>query len=132
MSQLRLTITTPEKTELDTTVDSVTVPLYDGEIGILPKHSPMVGRLGFGLLRFKQGAQTQEHYIDGGFVQVTGDAVAILTDRRQDVAAVTAEDTDSELAAAMALPSTDPALAAIKDRAVNRARARHGIKTRGR
>ena len=127
MSQIHLTVTTPEKTEFDTQADAVTVPLYDGEIGILPGHSPMVGRVGYGLLKVRRGNVETVFYIDGGFVQVTRDAVSVLTDRMQDPAKLNAAEVDRELREALALPSMQPAQAAIKTRAVDRARARHRI-----
>ena len=129
MSQIHLTVTTPEKTEFDTQADAVTVPLYDGEIGILPGHSPMVGRVGYGLLKVRRGNVETVFYVDGGFVQVTRDTVSVLTDRMQDPAKLNAAEVDRELRDALALPSMQPAQAAIKTRAVDRARARHRITT---
>ena len=127
MSQLRLTVTTPEKTQIDAAVEAVTVPLYDGEMGILPGHSPMVGRLGFGVLRYTAGGAEQSYYVDGGFVQVTPGEVAVLTDRVQDPAKIQLAAAEEELREALALASNQPALAAIKERAVGRARARRQI-----
>ena len=43
---------TPEKTVFDLEVDFVVVPLYDGEYGVGVDHSPVVGRIGAGELRF--------------------------------------------------------------------------------
>ena len=56
MAQIQLVIVTPEKTTFDQAVDSVTLPLIDGEAGILPGHAPMIGRLGPGELRVNSGA----------------------------------------------------------------------------
>ncbi len=127
MSQIRCTVTTPEKTEIDVSVDSVTVPLYDGEMGILPGHAPLIGRLGFGLMKFKNAGQITSKYVDGGFVQVSDDNVSILTDRLQDPAKLDLESISEELRVAFALPSDRPELAAIKSRAVERARKRKSI-----
>ena len=48
-------VVTPEATVLDEQVDFVALPLYDGEIGIAPGRSPMIGRLGYGELRLVDG-----------------------------------------------------------------------------
>lgn len=127
MPQLRCTVTTPEKTELDVSADSVTLPLYDGQIGILPGHSPMVGRLGYGIMEVKQSGQAQSYYIDGGFVQVTGESVAVLTDKLQSPSVITEAGAEEELREALALPAGQPALTAIKEKAVMRARARKQV-----
>ena len=42
---LTCTVVTPETTVLDTSAFFVALPLFDGEIGIAPAHSPMIGRL---------------------------------------------------------------------------------------
>ena len=73
-------VVTPEKTELDTVCDSLVLPLFDGELGIQPGRAPMVGRLGFGILKIRTGTSVVEWFVDGGFVQVTRDGVNILTD----------------------------------------------------
>ena len=52
--QLQVVVVTPEKTLLDETVDFVALPLYDGELGVLPGRAPLIGRLGYGELRTKQ------------------------------------------------------------------------------
>ncbi len=68
---LRLVVVTPERTQLDETVESLRFPLYDGEIGILPGRLPLIGRLGVGeLVATLPGGQTTRLFIDGGFVQV--------------------------------------------------------------
>ncbi len=78
--QLRVVVVTPEQTVLDVTTDFVALPLYDGELGVAPKHAPMIGRLGYGELRIGHGGG-QRYYIDGGFVQVVDNVVSVLTNR---------------------------------------------------
>jgi F-type H+-transporting ATPase subunit epsilon len=79
--ELRCVIVTPERAVLDEPADFVALPLYDGEIGILPGRAPFVGRLGFGELRIKRGNTTTRMYVDGGFVQVRANVVTVLTSR---------------------------------------------------
>ena len=57
MSDIQCVVVTPEKTEVDVRATSVTVPLFDGEMGILKGHSPLVGRLGYGVLRMQVDGQ---------------------------------------------------------------------------
>jgi F-type H+-transporting ATPase subunit epsilon len=79
--KLKCVIVTPEMTVLDQPVDFVAVPAYDGELGVLPGRSPVVARLGYGELRATTGNTTSRYYIDGGFLQVRGDVVSVLTSR---------------------------------------------------
>lgn len=71
----------PEQTSLEQTAEFVALPLYDGEIGIGSDHAPLIGRLGYGEMRLKTGNQTVSYYVDGGFVQVAGNVVSVLTNR---------------------------------------------------
>lgn len=79
--QIQVVVVTPERALLDEKVDFAAVPLFDGELGILPGRAPLVGRLGSGELRIKTGDQVRRYYVDGGFVQVRGDVVSVLTAR---------------------------------------------------
>jgi hypothetical protein len=81
MAQLNCIVVTPEETALDEQADFVALPLYDGEIGISPGHSPLIGRLGFGEMRIRTGGTVQQFYVDGGFVQVNGNVISVLTNR---------------------------------------------------
>jgi len=123
VAALTCTVVTPEKTSLDDKADFVALPLYDGEIGIAPGHSPMIGRLGFGELRIRSATGVKRFYIDGGFVQVKDDAVSVLTQQ-----AIPAENVDGaaareRLEQALKRPAHSPELIAIRDRAISQARA---------
>lgn len=85
--ELRCVVVTPERALLDVPADFVALPMFDGEVGVLPGRAPLVGRLGYGELRIRRGNQKQRLYVDGGFAQVRGDVVTVLTAR-----AMTAEE----------------------------------------
>ena len=59
MAKLKIVIVTPETTTLDQEADFVVLPLIDGESGVSANHAPMIGRLGPGELRVKDGNDTQ-------------------------------------------------------------------------
>src|ERR1700742_4974044 len=80
-ARLECVVVTPERTLFDELVEFVALPLFDGELGILPGRSPLIGRLGYGELRTKQHGVTKRYFIDGGFAQVRDDVVTVLTDR---------------------------------------------------
>jgi F-type H+-transporting ATPase subunit epsilon len=123
MAQLQCILVTPEQTVRDEQADFVALPLYDGEIGIAPFHSAMIGRLGNGELRIQVGDVISRYYVEGGFVEVNNDVVSVLTNR-----AVPAEELDEAvarelLATARTRPANTPELMALRDLAVDQARA---------
>jgi F-type H+-transporting ATPase subunit epsilon len=121
--QLQLVVVTPEATVLDETAQFVALPLYDGEIGIAPLHSPMIGRLGYGEMRVKHGDRVSRYYVDGGFVQVVDEVVSVLTARAVAASSVDAGVAGEQLAEARRRPANTPELMALRDRAELQARA---------
>ena len=92
---LRLDIITPERNVLSETVDSVTVPGANGELGILPGHTPLISQLQTGVLAYSQGPATRRLLVSGGFVEVRDDRVAVLADvaeRPEEIDAARARD----------------------------------------
>jgi F-type H+-transporting ATPase subunit epsilon len=130
--QLKCVVVTPERTVLDEQAEFVALPLYDGEIGILGGRSPLIGRLGYGEMRIKRDDQLERYYVEGGFVEVVGDVVSVLTNR-----AIRAEDLDEtrareQLAVARERSARTPETMAIRERAVAQARAEIRVAQRGR
>ena len=80
MAELSLVLVTPERTLFDRPVASIRVPLFDGSAGFFPGRAPLVGRLGIGELRLTDtSGVTESYFIDGGFVQIKGTVVSVLT-----------------------------------------------------
>ena len=123
MAELTVVVVTPEKTALQTKAEFVALPLYDGELGIAPKHSPLIGRLGYGEMRVKTGGRTDRYYVDGGFVQVVDDVVSILTGRAVPAAQLDPARAQEQLQTARHQPANTPELLQIRERAVQQARA---------
>ncbi len=104
---LKLEIVTPEKRVLDETVDSVTVPTATGEAGILPSHAPLISALKPGVLSYSNKGATTKFAVSGGFVEVSGDRVSVMTDTAEtadeiDIEAARTERSDAEKALASA------------------------------
>jgi F-type H+-transporting ATPase subunit epsilon len=79
--ELHCVVVTPERALLDEAADFIALPLYDGELGVLPGRAPLIGRLGYGELRIRRGNATQRFFVDGGFAQVRDNVVTVLTGR---------------------------------------------------
>jgi F-type H+-transporting ATPase subunit epsilon len=81
--ELKCVVVSPERALLDTTAEFVAIPMYDGELGVLPGRAALIGRLGFGELRIRKEGKTQRLFVDGGFAQVRDNVVTVLTSRAQ-------------------------------------------------
>ena len=77
---LHLEIVTPERLAYSDEVDMVLVPGIDGELGILPHHTPLVSLLGMGELRIRKGGDEESFAIVGGFLQVRPDKVVVMAE----------------------------------------------------
>jgi F-type H+-transporting ATPase subunit epsilon len=119
---LQCIVVTPEATELDTQADFVALPLYDGEAGIAPGRSPLIGRLGYGELRVRRGNETLRYYVDGGFVQVANNVVSVLTNRAIPSGKLDIEAAQEQLRAANSRRPASPEEMAIRDRLMLQAR----------
>jgi F-type H+-transporting ATPase subunit epsilon len=106
---LQCVVVTPERAVLDEVADFVALPMYDGELGVLPGRAALIGRLGFGELRVRRGNQTQHFYIDGGFAQVRANVVTVLTPKAVPAAELSAPAAEQALQNALA-PATGDAL----------------------
>jgi F-type H+-transporting ATPase subunit epsilon len=122
--RLKCVVVTPERTLFDHAVDFVALPLFDGELGVLPGRSPLIGRLGYGELRTKTGGTTERYFVDGGFVQVRDDVITVLTNRATPASAVDVASATRELEAAQARHPKTEFDQEEKAKAIDRARAR--------
>jgi F-type H+-transporting ATPase subunit epsilon len=77
---LQLDVITPERRLLSEQADAVTVPGLEGELGILPGHTPLISALKTGVLSYTQGQTTRRLLVSGGFVEVNNDRVSVLAD----------------------------------------------------
>ena len=86
---LKLEIVTPEAKIFSDDVEMVTLTGIEGEMGILPQHMPLMTQLVAGEIIARKGNENIFLAVGDGFVQVTGDRVAVLTDM-----AIKADDID--------------------------------------
>jgi F-type H+-transporting ATPase subunit epsilon len=77
---LKLEIVTPEGTTYSEDVEMVTLPGIEGEMGIFPQHVPLVTQIAAGEIVARKGGRDDFLAVGEGFVQITGQRVAIMTD----------------------------------------------------
>lgn len=80
---LNVTVISPEAVLFEGETDAVVAPAYDGEVGILTGHAPMMALLGKGTLRVGSGGSAGRFNVEGGFLQVVENQVRIVTERAQ-------------------------------------------------
>jgi F-type H+-transporting ATPase subunit epsilon len=77
---LKISVISPEAVLFEGDADSVVAPAFDGEVGILTGHAPMMALLGKGVLRLG-GDSGRRFNVDGGFLQVVDNVVRVVTER---------------------------------------------------
>ena len=119
-TKLRLTIVTRERKIVETDVDEVELPASDGEIGILPGHTPLLASLKVGQMRYRTGTTMTRLVITWGFAEVLPDRVIVMAETArlpQEVDLATAEAERAEAERALAdLSSQDPEFAVVEAR----------------
>jgi len=80
MATLKLEIVTPEAKIFSQDVEMVSVPGVEGELGILPRHIPLMTMIKPGEMRVSSNGQDTFLAVGDGFVEVTGEGVTVLTD----------------------------------------------------
>jgi F-type H+-transporting ATPase subunit epsilon len=77
---LKVSVISPEAVLFQGETDSIVAPAYDGEIGILTGHAPLMALLGEGQLRLGTGSGTRFN-VSGGFMQVLNNDVRVVTEK---------------------------------------------------
>jgi F-type H+-transporting ATPase subunit epsilon len=77
---LKLEIVTPEAKTYSEDVEMVTLPGVEGEMGIYPQHVPLMTQIVPGEIVVRKGGQDYYLAVGEGFVEITGERVAIMTD----------------------------------------------------
>ena len=115
-------VVTPEKTVLDCEVTSVVFPAHDGELGVLLNRAPLVCKLGIGRLHAESPDEKHTMFIDGGFAQIVGNRLTILTEQACRPDEIDTEKARQSLADARAMRIPDDAAYTARDKAIKRAK----------
>ena len=76
-------VITPDRVVLECDASFVAFPAHDGEMGALVNRAPLVGKLGKGRLRVESPQEKHAMMIDGGFVQIVGRSLIVLTEQAE-------------------------------------------------
>ena len=111
-TSITLTVVTRERKIVEAEVQEVILPASDGEIGVLPGHTPLLTTLRVGIMRYRSGNTVNQLVLSWGFAEVLPDRVIVLAERgilpsEIDAAAAERERIEAEKELAF-LSSHDP------------------------
>jgi len=78
---MQVTVISPEASVYQGDAESVIAPAYDGQIGILEHHAPLMTLLGTGTLTVKHQGKEHRFTVQGGFLQVVSNRVRVVAER---------------------------------------------------
>ena len=92
---MHLNIVSAEEEIFSGTVEAVFVPLLSGEVGIYPRHTPLIGEIKPGeiIVHSDEGENEQHFFVSGGILEVQPHVVTVLSDT-----AIRAKDLDESVA----------------------------------
>ena len=77
---LKVSVISPGAVLFEGTAETVVAPAFDGKVGILTGHAPMMTLLGKGELRLDDGSTQRRFNVEGGFLQVVENHVRVVTE----------------------------------------------------
>ena len=131
---LKLEVVTPEAIVYSDDVDMVTLPAFDGQIGVLPHHVPLLTQVVPGEMIVRKGTRETFVAVGEGLVEITGNSVSIVTDMAvaaENVDEARAEEARQRAAARLRDKISDEELASV-NASLARSLAQLRVKRRGR
>ena len=92
-------ILTPEKVVYQGNADYIVVPAYDGEMGFMHNHAPLISELGIGEIRLTENDQTEFIAVHGGFVEIINNEMTVLAEDAYKKDDIDIKATEKKLAA---------------------------------
>jgi F-type H+-transporting ATPase subunit epsilon len=89
--RLTLELVTPERPAFSGQGDSVVLPAWEGEMGVLPGHAPFLVQLKPGEVRFKADGDVKSFAVSGGFAEICGDKVSLFAETAEMAESIDAE-----------------------------------------
>ena len=87
-----------ERVLFEGTAESVVAPAVNGQLGILPRHAPLMAALGKGVLKISSGSRKTFYAVFGGFIQVKDNRLIMLVDKATSGADIDPGKAEEEIA----------------------------------
>ena len=117
-TKFHLTVVTRERKIIETDAVELVLPAYDGEIGVLPGHTPLLALLKVGIMRYRTNGESHSLVISWGFVEVLPERVTVMAETArlpQEIDAAAAESDLAKYEKELAdLSSHDPQFAIVE------------------
>lgn len=79
--ELHVRVVSPDRIVFEGDAAAVVAPAWDGQVGILPSHAPMLALVGSGALTIdRPGGGSDTFHVEGGVLKVERDQVTVLTE----------------------------------------------------
>jgi len=89
--KLNFSLVSPERELFSGEVDQVDVTGTEGDLGILPNHSPLMAAIRTGSITVHQDSLQTQYFIQGGFADVTPAGLTILAEKALPIDELNAE-----------------------------------------
>lgn len=116
--KLNFSLVSPERELFAGEVDQVDIPGTEGDLGILPNHSPLMAAIRTGTIKVYADGQEHDYFVQGGFADVTPEGLTVLAERAVHTNDIDLPGIDAEIErieAAMAELEGEAALAAAQN-----------------
>src|SRR5437879_6028858 len=125
MAKLQVELVTAEGRVLSQEADFIVAPGVDGDLGVLPRHIPLLTPLRTGELMVRNEGRDEFLFVAGGFLEVLPDKVVVLADiaeRAEEIDEAAAEEARRAAQEALAADQTNAEAAAALERELMRLR----------
>jgi F-type H+-transporting ATPase subunit epsilon len=82
---IRCEIVSQDRTVFDGDVDIIVLPGSAGEMGVLPKHAPVLTTLKYGIIKVRKDGKEELFTVSGGVAEVQPDIVTVLADAAENI-----------------------------------------------
>ena len=115
---LKFSLVSPERELYSGDVDQVDIPGTEGDLGIMPNHSPLMAAIRTGVITVTENGSQTQYFVQGGFADITPSGLTVLAERAVAMEALNKSDIEAQISAVEASLSEltgDAALAAAQN-----------------
>ncbi len=97
--KLHFSLVSPERELFSGDVNQVDIPGTEGDLGVLPDHSPLMAAIRTGAITVYSDSGETQYFVQGGFADVTPAGLTVLAEKAMPMGDVSAEGLKSEIEA---------------------------------
>ena len=97
MKKIKCSILTPDRELYEGEIAFAVVQAYNGEMGFLVDHAPLISELGLGEIRLQDGKTTEYFLVEGGIVEIRDNKMIVLAETALKKAELDRQQIENEL-----------------------------------